>query len=50
MKQVIIEPTHILESSSSYIDLVFTNQSNIVMDSGVYLSPHEKCHHQIIYS
>ena len=50
MKQVIIEPTHILESSASCIDLIFTNQPNIVMDSGVHLSLHEKCHHQIIYS
>ena len=50
MKQVITEPTHILESSSSRIDLIFTNQPNIVMDSGVHLSLHEKCHHQIIYS
>ena len=50
MKQLITEPTHILESSASCIDLIFTNQPNIVMDSGVYLSLHEKCHHQIIYS
>ena len=50
MKQVIAEPTHILESSASCIDLIFTNQPNIVMDSGVHLSLHEKCHHQIIYS
>ena len=50
MKQVKTEPTHILESSASCIDLIFTNQSNIVMDSRVHLSLHEKCHHQIIYS
>ena len=49
MKQIITEPTHILESSASSIDLIFTNQPNIVMDSGVYLSLNEKCHHQIIY-
>ena len=50
MKQVITKPTHILESSASCKDLIFTNQPNIVMDSGVHLSLHEKCHHQIIYS
>ena len=50
MKQVITEPTNILESSASCIDLIFTNQPNIVMDCGVHLSLHEKCHHQIIYS
>ena len=50
MKKVITEPTHILESSASCIDLIFTNQPSIVMDSGVHLSLHEKCHHQIIHS
>ena len=50
MKQVITKPTHILESSASCIDLIFINQPNIVMDSGVHLSLNEKCHHQIIYS
>ena len=50
MKQVITEPTHILESSASCIDLILTNRPNLVMDSGVHLSLHEKCHHQIIFS
>ena len=50
MKQVITEPTHILESSACCIKLIFTNQTNIIMDSGVHLSLHEKCDHQIIYS
>ena len=42
MKQVITKPPHILESSASCIDLIFTNQPNIVMDSGVHLSLHNK--------
>ena len=42
--------THILENTSSYIDLIFTNQTNIVLDFGVHSSLHPKCHHQIIYS
>ena len=50
MKQLISEPTHILHHSSSYVDLIFTNQPNIVMDSGVDSSLHPKCYHQIIYS
>ena len=45
MKQLISEPTHILQQSSSCIDLTFTNQPNIVMDSDV-----DSCHHQLIYS
>ena len=50
MKQLISVPTHILQQSSSCIDLIFTNQPNTVMDSGVDSFLHPKCHHQIIYS
>ena len=50
MNQAITEPTHILRSSASCIDLIFTNQWNIIMDSGVYSSLHGKYHHQIFYS
>ena len=35
--QLIEEPTHILNLSSSYIDLIFTPQPNLVMESGVHL-------------
>ena len=31
------------------MNLIFTNQANIIIDSGVHLSLNEKCHHQIIY-
>ena len=50
MKQLIQEPTDFLENVSSCIDLIFTNQPNIVLDSGVHSSLNPKCHHQIIYS
>ena len=50
MKQLIAEPTHVLENSSSCIDLIFTNQSNLIMDAGVHPSLHSKCHHQVIYA
>ena len=50
IKQVIGDPTHILESSSSYRDLIFTSQPNLVMNSGVYSSVHPNCHHQIIHA
>ena len=49
MKQVITEPTHILENSSS-IDLIFSNQPNLFMDSGMHPTLQSKCHHQIILS
>ena len=49
MKQLIDEPTHIFPASSSRIDLIFVFQPELVMESGVHLSLHQKCHHQIIY-
>ena len=49
LKQVINEPTHLLENSSC-IGLIFTSQPNLVMDAGIYLSLHGNCHHQIVYA
>ena len=43
MKQVITEPKHNLENSACFINLIFTNQPNIIIiDSGVPLSLHKK--------
>ena len=50
LSQVISEPTHILPNSSSCIDLIFCNQPNLIIDSGVHSSLHENCHHQIIFA
>ena len=50
LTQVISEPTHILPNSSSCIDLLFTNQPNMITKSGTYSSLHPNCHHQIIYA
>ena len=47
--QIINKPTHILNNSSSCIDLIFTTQPNLVMESGAYSSPHANCHHQLPY-
>ena len=47
--QVINEPTHILENSSSCIDLIFTSQPNLNIESGVHPLLHPNCHHQVIY-
>ena len=38
-----------MENSASCIVLVFTNQPNLVIDSGVHPSLHTNCHHQIVY-
>ena len=48
--QIINEPTHVLENSSSCIDLIFTSQRNLVVDSSVHPSLHPNCHHQIVYA
>ena len=47
---MINEPTHILETSSSCIDLIFTSQPNLITESLVHPSLHPKSHHQIIFA
>ena len=48
--QLINESTHIQSSSSSCIDLIFTDQPNLSVNCGVRASLHPNCHHQIVYS
>ena len=50
LHQLINEPTHLLLNSSSCIDLIFTSQPNIVVESGVHPSLHPNCHHQITFA
>ena len=50
MEQVVTKPTHILENSSICIDLIFSNQPNLLTDSRAHLTLHSKCHYQTIYS
>ena len=50
LSQIIKEATHLLESSSSCIDLIFTTQPNLVVESGVHPSLHPNCHHQIVFA
>ena len=50
LTQIIPVATHILPNSSSCIDLLFTNQPNMITSSGVLPSLHPNCHHQIIYA
>ena len=47
--QIVSEPTHLLPQSSSCIDLIFTDQPNLVVDSGTHPSLHPNCHHQVTY-
>ena len=49
LQKRISDPNHLLPNSSSCTDLMFTDQPNLAVDSGVHLSFHVKCHHQIIH-
>ena len=49
-QQIINKPTHIQRQSSSCIDLIFTDQSNLSVNSGIHTSLHPNCHHQIVQS
>ena len=47
--QMINKPTHFIRESLSYIDLIFSSNTNFVKNCGSELSIYEKCHHNIIY-
>ena len=49
-QQIINEPTQIQGNSVSHIDLVFSSQPNLVMNSLIHSSLHQNCHHQIIFA
>ena len=44
------ESTHILKNSSTCIDLIFTSQPNLIIESGVHPSLHHNWHHQTVYA
>ena len=48
--QEINELTHILNNSSSYTDLIFNSQPNLLIEFGVHPPLHPNCHHQIIFT
>ena len=50
LSQLVSDPIHILQNSSSCIDLGFTNQLDFVIGSGVHPSLHPDCHDQIVFS
>ena len=47
--QLINEPTHFVNKTSSCIDLIFPADLNITGNCGIEKTIHEKCHHNIIY-
>ena len=48
-QQLISQTTHLLPQSSSRIDFIFRDHSNVIVDSGVHPSLHSNCHHQITH-
>ena len=50
LKHLIQEPKHILTYSSSCVNVIFTSQLYLVMESGVHSSLHQNCHNQLIYA
>ena len=48
--QLINEPIHIQTSSSSCIDLIFTNQPNLPVNFGAHSSSHPNCHHKSVHT
>ena len=49
LEQLISDLTHIWPNSSTCIDLIFTDQPNLVVDIGLHPSLHINYHHQITY-
>lgn len=50
LRQLVQEPTHILNSSFSCRDLIFTSQPNLVLENGVHSSFYSSCHHKIFFA
>ena len=47
--QIIDKPTHFTNNSSSCIDLIFTSNPSILVDSWIEKSLSNSCHHDFIY-
>ena len=47
--QITSELTHLLPHSNSFIDLIFTDQPNLVVNCGTHFSLNSKCLHQIAH-
>ena len=50
LHQLIQEQTHIRNLPSPCIDLIFTSQPNLFMESGVHSTLHPNCHHQVVFA
>ena len=50
LTQVISQPTPILPTSNSCIDVVFTNQLNLIIESDVHTPLLPNCYHQFVFT
>ena len=50
ISQLIHEPTFITNKSKTCIDILCTDQPNLVLKNEVHPSLHTNCHHQVIYT
>ena len=48
--QLTNERTHIQTNNFSCIDLIFTDQPNLSVNSGVHASLRPNCHHQVVHT
>ena len=49
VQQLIDEPTNVRGDGMSSIDLIITDQPNMLVEAGVHPSLDECCQHQIVY-
>ena len=50
IRLLINKPTHILQNYFSCVYVIFTLESNILVESGGHPSLHPNCHHQIAFA
>ena len=50
LNQLITTPTHLLQNSAACLDLIFTNQPQLLMESGVHISLSSMRHHEIVFA
>ena len=50
LSQIIKEPTNILSNLASFIDLIFTFQSNLIIHSGLHPSLHPNFYHEVVFA
>ena len=50
LQQLVCEAIHFIGESKSCIDLMFANQRNLYLETGVYPTLHEQFHHHVVFA